>query len=232
MHYIQTPRRLAESLAGFVGSSLAVLAAFAPAHAEQMFVIDKVLINVYAEPNQDAARVTTLETGDVVEAVDQLDPYVRVRLPDDREGWVRGNYLSRQAPAILRLKELQSGQPPAPPPESQALSQQLAKELEELKKQRAALEGEVARMRQEEVAQLRQEGASKPLAPLPAKVAKAAPLREAAPPSPRVASQSEVRNRMWAWFAATVTAGAMGFLLGYQTLAARIKRKYGSIKIY
>lgn len=37
---------------------------------------------------------------------------------------------------------------------------------------------------------------------------------------------------MWAWFAATVTAGALGFLLGYQSLATRIKRKYGNIKIY
>lgn len=231
MHYIKTARRPAESLAGFLIPFLATLTAlaFAPAHAEPMFVIDKVLINVYAEPNQDAARVTTLETGDTVDAVDQLDPYVRVRLPDGREGWVRGNYLSKQAPAILRLKELQSGQPPASP---QGPSPQLIKELEELKKQRAALESEVARMRREEVAQLRQDAGSKPVPPpAAAEAAKPKPAQKAAP-TPMTDTQAAVRSRMWAWFAATVTAGALGFLLGYQTLATRIKRKYGNIKIY
>ena len=229
MNYIKTPRRPARSRAGLPIPSLVTLAALAvvPAHAEPMFVIDKVLINVYAEPNQDAARVATLETGDTVEAIDRLDPYVRVRLPDDREGWVRGNYLSTQAPAILRLKELQSGQPPAPEP-----SPRLLKELEELKKQRAALEGEVARMRQAEVTQLRQNGAARPgPAPVPTEAAKPAPPRQAARTS-AIDTEAAVRSRMWAWFAATVTAGALGFLLGYQTLATRIKRKYGSIKIY
>lgn len=105
MHYIKK--------ALIYPSSLAALA-FAPVHAEPLFVIDKVLINVYAEPNQDAAKVATLETGDTVEAIEHLDPYVRVSLPNGREGWVRGNYLSKQAPAILRLKELQSGQPRRP----------------------------------------------------------------------------------------------------------------------
>jgi SH3-like domain-containing protein len=225
MHYIKTPRRSAKLL---IQALVAVAALpFAPVHAEPMFVIDKVLINVYAEPNQDAARVTTLETGDSVEAVEQLDPYVRVRLPDGREGWVRGNYLSKQAPAILRLKELQSGQPPAT---QQEPSPQLMKELEELKKQRAALESEVARMRQEEVAQLRQDPPSKPVPPAPAATAKPKPVQAVAPPV--ADTQAAVRSRMWAWFAATVTAGALGFLLGYQTLATRIKRKYGNIKIY
>lgn len=222
MHYIKTARRPAGFLTGLRAPAVAMLAlAFAPAHAEPMFVIDKVLINVYAEPNQDAARVTTLETGDTVDAVDQLDPYVRVRLPDGREGWVRGNYLSKQAPAVLRLKELQSGQPP-----------QSIKELEELKKQRAALESEVARMRREEVAQLRQDAGSKPVPPpASAEAAKPKPVQHAAR-APMTDTQAAVRSRMWAWFAATVTAGALGFLLGYQTLATRIKRKYGNIKIY
>jgi hypothetical protein len=227
MHYIKTLRRPATSFAGLLLPALAALP-FAPAHAEPMFVIDKVLINVYAEPNQEAAKVTTLETGDTVEAVDQLDPYVRVRLPDGREGWVRGNYLSKQPPAILRLKELQSGQPPTT---QQGPSPQLLKELEELKKQRAALESEVARMRQEEVAQLRQDPPPKPVPPVPTEAAKPNPVQQTAPP-PVTDTQAAVRSRMWAWFAATVTAGALGFLLGYQTLATRIKRKYGNIKIY
>lgn len=227
MQYIKVPRRPVKTAIGLLLPAVAALAFGAPAHAEPLFVIDKVLINVYAEPSQDAARVTTLETGDTVEAVDELAPYVRVRLPDGREGWVRGNYLSKQPPAILRLKELQSGQPPA----TQEEPQQLLKELEELRKQRAALEGEVARMRQEEVAQLRQDSAPKPVPPVPTAAAKPKPPQQAAPP-PATDIQTAVRNRMWAWFAATVTAGALGFLLGYQTLATRIKRKYGNIKIY
>lgn len=229
---MKTPSRPAEFLDRFAAPSLAALVAAlasAPAHAEPMFVIDKVLINVYAEPNQDARRVETLETGDTVEAIDRLDPYIQVRLPDGREGWVRANYLSKQAPAILRLKELQSGQPAA----RQGPSPQLLQELEELKKQRAALEGEVAQLRQAEVAKLRQDAASKSASSPPSvKTAKPEPVQQAARATPMTVAQPAVRNRMWAWFAATVTAGALGFLLGYQTLATRIKRKYGNIKIY
>lgn len=228
MYCTKNPSRSAPPLNRFAALSLVALA-FAPAHAEPMFVIDKVLINVYTEPNQDARRVATLETGDTVEAIDELDPYVQVRLPDGREGWVRGNYLSKQAPAILRLKELQSGQPAPQEP-----SQQLVKELEELKKQRAALEGEVAQLRQQEVTKLRDEAAARSVSPTPpVAAAKPEPIRQVTPPTMQMeATQSTVGSRMWAWFAATVSAGGLGFLLGYQTLATRIKRKYGNIKIY
>lgn len=208
--------------------ALLALVSLGPAHAEQMFVIDKVLLNVYVEPNQDSGRVATLETGDIVEAIDELEPYVRVRLPDGREGWVRANYLTKQAPAILRLKELQSGQPAPPQP-----SPQLLQELADLKQQNAALQGDVA--------QLKQEAAAKPApAPAPVEVAKEAPAPvEAAKPAPAAqavpavpAAVDRPAARLWAWVAAVVVAGALGFLLGYQTLATSIKRKYGNIKVY
>lgn len=225
MKFTKIPSRPAKPLQGLAVASLVALAlAHSPAHAEPMFVIDKVVINVYAEPNQDASKVATLETGDTVEAIDQLEPYIQVRLPNGKEGWVRANYLSKQAPAILRLKELQSGQPPAPAPQ-QGPPPQLVEELEALKKQRAVLEGEVARLHQEAASRAA-------LPPAPAKVVKSEPVQQIAPPVPTTVTPPAVRNRMWAWFAATVSAGALGFLLGYQTLATRIKRKYGNIKIY
>ena len=203
-----------------LAAAVLTLCAAVPLHAETLYVIDKVVINVYAEPNQEAARVATLETGDTVESMDTLEPYTRVRLPDGREGWVRQNYLSAQAPAIVRLKELQSGAQPVaqqgPPP-------QLVRELADLKKQNGALRDEVAR--------LHQQAAEKPVAlPAPVETAKPAPVNRqvrvtTAPVEPSASST-------WIWIVATAVGTAIGFLCGYQSLALRIRRKYGNIKIY
>jgi hypothetical protein len=200
-------------------AAVLLLGAWLPVHAEPMYVIDKVLINVYAEPNQEAAKVTTLETGDTVEAIDALEPYIQVRLADGREGWVRQNYLSKQAPAIVRLKELQSeAQPTAPP----GPAPQVVQELADLKKQNGALRAEVAR--------LHQQAAHKPIAaPTPVPAAKAAPVNQ------QVLVQTAPTRfaaTMWIWIVAIVAGAGLGFLFGYQTLALRIRRKYGNIKIY
>lgn len=224
-------RRIGGGASGWVGVLIVLtLGLVGPVRAEQMFVIDKVVLNVYAEPNQEGGKVAALETGDLVEVIDQLEPYVKVRLQDTREGWVRSNYLSRQPPAIVRLKELQSGQPAVlqgPPP-------QVVQELQELRKHKGVLESEVARLKgvlENEVSRLRDEAGRPP--PRVAEAAKPQLVGAVTTATTHTAVQkSEVRNRMWAWFAVTVTAGGLGFLGGYQTLATRIKRKYGDIKIY
>ena len=223
MKFFETPGRVT----GLSLFALLALTFIAAAHAEQMFVIDKVVLNVYAEPSQDGSRIATLETGDTVEALDRLEGYIHVRLADSQEGWVRANFLSVEAPAIVRLKELQSGQPPV----QQAGSPQLSEEIARLKKQNATL--------QDELNSLRKQAATPPSAPA---ATAAVDLMSAQPqqqvPHAATAEKSSTSDRstvdrnVWLWPGLIVASGAIGFALGYQSLARRIRRKYGNVRIY
>ncbi len=92
-------------------------------------------------PSQGSARVATIQTGDAVEELERSGSRVRVRLEDGREGWVGASYLVSDAPAIVRLRELQRQQPgPTPAPRVDKVS---ADEIAQLKKENAALRGQV-----------------------------------------------------------------------------------------
>ena len=89
--------------------AVGILAALmvAAAQAEPMYISDKLVVNVYAEADLESSKVTTLDSGDAVEAIEKVDSFTHVRLPDNREGWIKSSYLSSQVPAIVRLKELE-----------------------------------------------------------------------------------------------------------------------------
>ena len=57
----------------------------------RLFVSDKLVLNVYSEPEQAGSRVGTIETGDAVDELEGGQGFVRVRLTDGREGWVGSN---------------------------------------------------------------------------------------------------------------------------------------------
>jgi uncharacterized protein YgiM (DUF1202 family) len=76
----------------------------------RLFVSDKLVLNVYSEPEQAGSRVATLETGDAVDEIERGQGFVRVRLTDGREGWVGSNYLTTDAPAVVQLRDLQRQQ--------------------------------------------------------------------------------------------------------------------------
>ena len=52
---------------------IAAVAAFASGalHAQQLYVADKLVLNVYQEPDQGSGRVATIETGDTVEEIER-----------------------------------------------------------------------------------------------------------------------------------------------------------------
>src|SRR4249919_2868679 len=76
----------------------------------RLFVSDKLVLNVYSEPEQAGSRVATIETGDAVDELERGQGFVRIRLTDGREGWVGSNYLTDDAPAAVQLKDLQRQQ--------------------------------------------------------------------------------------------------------------------------
>jgi hypothetical protein len=186
--------------------------------AEQMYVHDKLVLNVYAEPTQGSSRVATIETGDAVEVVERVDNFVRVQLDDGREGWVGANYLSAEPPAIVRLRELRmSADASTEPPK------QLTDEIARLKKQNGALQSEVADLK-------KQLAAAPPVSEAAAPAVHEMPEPVAAPaPQPMVVVD---RSHAWAWVLAVIAAGAGGFAAGYQTLGRRVRARFGGVKVY
>ena len=76
----------------------------------RLFVSDKLVLNVYSEPEQAGSRVATIETGDAVDELERGEGFVRIRLADGQEGWVGSNYLTTDAPAAVQLRDLQRQQ--------------------------------------------------------------------------------------------------------------------------
>src|ERR1043165_411415 len=72
-----------------------VLLGSSAAYAEEMYVNDKLVVNVYEQPDQASAKVDTLETGDSMEVLDRTEGgFAHVKLANGREGYVRASYLT------------------------------------------------------------------------------------------------------------------------------------------
>lgn len=213
-------------------AALLLFAGAGLAHADPMYVSDKLVVNVYAEANQESERLATLNSGDAVESIEQVEGYTRVRLADEREGWIRSTYLVPQPPAIVRLRELERDAAPTPtagPSED---------ELKKLKDQNSALQKEVAALKQAAT-----EAAAKvaKAAQTPAPAA-AQPTQHSTPPAtlgrlegeavPQIDPRTPWLRYLGVGGAVLLVGGALGFALGFQTLARRIRRKYGNVKIY
>jgi uncharacterized protein YgiM (DUF1202 family) len=190
----------------------------AAAQAEPMFVSDKLVVNVYAEADQESSKVTTLDSGDAVEVIEKADVFSHVRLPDNREGWIKSSYLSSQVPAIVRLKELEKERNAS----ASAPTAQVTEELKRLKEQNTALQSQLAT-------------AKTAAAQAPAPVVTVAPsVPQSLQTGTATAGTSSPPNVPGFTRGAVIalSGGLIGFLLGYQALARRIRRKYGSVRIY
>ena len=75
-----------------VVAGILIAATVASAHAEPMYVSDKLVVNVYEAADQESTKITTLDSGDAVELIEKLDTFSHVRLADSREGWIKSSY--------------------------------------------------------------------------------------------------------------------------------------------
>ncbi len=188
----------------------------------QRYVSDKLVLNVYAEPDQASARVATIETGDAVGEIESSGSYVHVRLNDGREGWVGTNYLTREAPAAARLRELQDGQKDA----VKAAEKKAADEISRLRKEAATLQSQLSELQ----AAAAKTSTATEVAPTPAET-----LPQVASENEREPTLEQPANRRsttWLWSFAVVLAIGVGFTAGYQSLAGRLRKRYGKLKIY
>jgi uncharacterized protein YgiM (DUF1202 family) len=197
-----------------VGRALSLLMLATVAQAETLYVSDKLVVSVYAEANQESERLATLDSGDSVEALEKVEGYTRVKLQDAREGWIRSNYLSAQVPAIVRVKELEKERASA----NTALPAAVGEELKALKEQNASLRSELQNLKQ---------AAETVSADVPSKPA--APERSSVISNPVEAPAMHA----WKWGVPIAVAGILlGFAFGYRSLAKKIERKYGKLRIY
>jgi hypothetical protein len=179
--------------------------------AQPMFVIDRVVLNVYESPTTTGGKIGTLQTGDAVETLDTVQDYVRVRMASGQEGWIRTGFLSVQAPAMLRLKQLEETR--------------LAGEVMRLRAENVALQQQIKVLTQMTMNQL--------TAGVAAAAAQTVLLGPAAQPVSPASAGSEVPGSpWWVWPVAVSSCMLLGFALGYLTLARRIRRRYGRLKVY
>lgn len=194
-----------------------LLAALAPALSlagpivGPAYVSDELVLGVYAEQNNQGQRLATLHSGSSVEALAASGEFTQVRLSDGTTGWVKSAYLTTKEPAVVRVKQLEEelDQRRATTP---ALAEAAArKEVERLTRELEQARAEVAAAR---------DTTSPAIGP-----AAAAPAGGSRAPSGVITGPL---------IAAVAVALALcgGFWLGYATLARRIKRKFGGLKVY
>lgn len=199
-----------------------LLSAFAVApaiHAETLYVVEQVVVNVNSAPDATGERVTTIKSGEPVEVLERQGDQIHVHLPNGTEGWVRKSYLSAEEPLQHRLTERNA-------------------EVEKLKQDVARLEGELATARG---------GGRGGAAPTTGPTATRASTESATPTEINSAEKDPASGEptyfmtppegparpVWHWaLGSFVVALALGFVLGWYGLDRRIRRKYGGLRIY
>jgi hypothetical protein len=175
------------------------------------YVSDELVLGVYAEQNNQGQRLATLHSGTSLEALGESGEFTQVRLSDGTTGWVKSAYLTTKEPAIVRVKHLE----------------------EELDRSRATTPALAEAAARKEVERLTRE--------LEQARADLAAVRDATPPAVGLAAAAPASGFrapsggiMGPLIAAVAVAVALcgGFWLGYATLARRIKRKFGGLKVY
>jgi hypothetical protein len=187
------------------------------APVRKLFVSDKLVLNVYSEADQGGSRVATIETGDAVDELERVESSVRIRMGDGREGWVGSNYLTTDAPAAVQLRELQRQQKSA----TQSVDKKSADEIARLKKETEALQAQVKELKTAAAA-------------APAAAAADDGVLEGAQSAPQqlAAAAPAAAGSTWIWSLVVVLAAGLAYAAGYQTLARRLRKKFGGLRIY
>jgi uncharacterized protein YgiM (DUF1202 family) len=189
--------------AGVLALAVAAASLASAASAATAYVSDELVLNVYAEQNQQGQRLATLHSGARVETLATSADFTQVQLPDGITGWVKSSYLTTQVPAAVRVKQLEEELD-----RSRATTPELAQ---------AAAKSETQRLRSE-------------LADTQSQLAAALAAR-----SPASSGNEPSRDRGMSAglvFGIAVGGAAAGFWAGYVTLARRVRRKFGGLKVY
>ena len=173
--------------------------------AATAYVTDELILNVYSDQNQQGQRLATLHSGASVETLATSADYTEVRLGDGVTGWVKTSFLTTNVPATVRVKQLQ----------------------EELDRSRATTPALAEAAARSELERLQHE-----LSDTQSQLAEALSARG---DSPSAGAAPPAARRSFGVGSAAIgmlLVAALGFWLGYATLARRIRRKFGGLKVY
>jgi SH3 domain protein len=84
-----------------------ILLLAATSWAENVYVSENIRLTVRKEPGNDKKIVSILASGDQVNVLQFGDEWTKIRLSDDKEGWVLSRFLSTQMPSSVVLKALE-----------------------------------------------------------------------------------------------------------------------------
>lgn len=195
-----------------LGSLLLAILCAAPAQADTRYVVEELIVGIYADPLLAGDRLGDVRSAQAVELLATEGDAAQIRTEDGLEGWVRATYLQSEQPLAPRLAALQaendklrkaSAAPARVDPKTQT-------EITEL---RASLETANRR-----VAELQASNRERPDDEVPVEVTR--PVRN-----------DGLRTALLLLLVAAVTGGA-GFYWGYRTLDRRIRAKYGGLRVY
>jgi hypothetical protein len=186
--------------------ALTLAAAAGPA-----YVSDELVLGVYAEQNNQGQRLATLHSGTSVESLGESGEFTQVRLSDGTTGWVKSAYLTTKVPAIVRVKQLE----------------------EELDRSRATTPALAEAAARKEVERLTRE-LGQARADLAAARDTTSPAISPSAAGPTGGFRAPSGGITGPLIAAVAVALAFcgGFWLGYATLARRVRRKFGGLKVY
>ena len=78
----------------------------APATAQTLYVTDRIVADLYTQPNAVGTPAARLPTGTAVQLLARRNGFVRVRTPENHEGWVSSRLLQAEVPAQVALMVL------------------------------------------------------------------------------------------------------------------------------
>jgi Bacterial SH3 domain len=220
---------------------LPALAAASAIHAETLYVVEQLVVNVNSAPDASGERIANIKSGDAVEVLDRQGDQIHVHLANGTEGWVKKSYLSAEEPLHVRLS--------ARTAEVEKLKQDVTRLEGELAAAKTASHGKLGGVAQTISAPGSATPAATPAAP--ASTPTSAPTSASEPSSSPTTVESGVAEQpaheppyfmtppdspsrpVWHWaLASFVVALGLGFALGWQVLDRRIRRKYGGLRIY
>lgn len=73
------------------------------AHAETLYVTDKLWVNLRATAEKDAPATKPVASGTALEVLERSDTHMRVREPEGGEGWIEARLLAAELPARAQL---------------------------------------------------------------------------------------------------------------------------------
>jgi hypothetical protein len=215
---VRTARRWPATLA------LAALALPAAVHAESLYVVEQLVVNVNSAPDASGERIATVKSGERVEVLERAGQQIHVRLMSGTDGWIRAGYLSADEPLRTKLAQRDA--------EVAQLRAALARETQpSLSAPAAPAAGTAPPAPAAGTAPPAPAAGTAPPAPAAAPPAADA---TAAPPAALFGLRSEEQpRRVWPWaLSAALLAFGAGFALGVLALDRRIRRKYGGLRIY